>query len=168
MHQLSAGIFADLGPCGTLAYFQYAARTARADLGETSRTQSAVLVGRTLVVWSVPGWWKGVPGPSLLVGNVTAIATGDMNGDGIPDVVFTESTTNTIRILLNDGKGTLSQVHQENTPGAPTRLALADFDGDGLAYRTRRVGSSMSAAVHPVGAISGLHREGVPPGTTNE
>jgi uncharacterized protein (TIGR03437 family) len=56
---------------------------------------------------------------------VAAIAVGDVNGDGIPDIV-----TNGITILLGDGKGGFpTRKDFLNTAGES--VILTDFDGDG-------------------------------------
>lgn len=58
-------------------------------------------------------------------GTVSAIAVGDVNGDGIPDIV-----TNGITILLGDGKGGFpTRKDFLNTTGES--VVLTDFDGDG-------------------------------------
>ena len=57
----------------------------------------------------------------------TSIAIGDMNGDGIPDIV-TPGT-----ILFGDGKGSFPtrQDYVDNSARPCTALILTDFDGDG-------------------------------------
>ncbi len=68
---------------------------------------------------------------------VAAVATGDFNGDGNPDLVVTSSLVT--EILLGDGKGGFStgagMPSPFNVPGAfgagGTLLAVGDFNGDG-------------------------------------
>jgi uncharacterized protein (TIGR03437 family) len=65
------------------------------------------------------------PAPFGNIGTSGAIAIGDMNSDGIPDIV-----TNGISILLGDGKGGFpTRKDFLNTAGES--VILADFDGDG-------------------------------------
>ena len=75
------------------------------------------------------------------------MAVGDVNGDGIQDVVVSNAGSGDIEVLLGHGDGTLAPAIGYNTPyavsgpsgtsdmsgGFMTGLALADIDGDGLA-----------------------------------
>jgi hypothetical protein len=59
-----------------------------------------------------------------------AIATGDFNGDGKPDLVLSAGV-NTVSILLGNGDGTF-QAHKDYvTANAPRAIAIGDFNGDG-------------------------------------
>ena len=72
-----------------------------------------------------------------------SVAVGDMNKDGKPDLVVenifasqTDTTNGTIGVLLGNGDGTFQSVISSPTVSevsqiAGTKLALADFDGDG-------------------------------------
>ena len=62
-----------------------------------------------------------------------AIAVGDLNGDGRPDVVT--SNQSAIQIYSNDGFGSLSPLPPINLEGVGDidDIAVADFNGDGLA-----------------------------------
>ena len=60
------------------------------------------------------------------------VATGDFNGDGKPDVVWTDSDMNAVGELLGDGDGTFQATAQyfgaDFNPGSVT---VADLNGDG-------------------------------------
>ena len=64
----------------------------------------------------------------------TSVATGDVNGDGRPDIVETDGKSNSIAVLLNNGNGTFaSAVNYSLGPLAKSSNAvvLGDFDGNG-------------------------------------
>ena len=78
-----------------------------------------------------------------------AVAVGDVNGDGIPDLVTANTSTpvngsltaSSLSVLLGHqdsgsmtpkGDGTFVGPFNRATPPAPSSLALADFDGDGV------------------------------------
>jgi FG-GAP-like repeat/PASTA domain/Dockerin type I domain/Divergent InlB B-repeat domain/FG-GAP repeat len=62
-----------------------------------------------------------------------AVAVGDFNGDGKPDIVVGNRNSNNISVLLNSGNGTLQTAVNYSTPltGTPESIAVGDFDGDG-------------------------------------
>jgi len=63
----------------------------------------------------------------------SAIAVGDVNGDGKPDLVLIDSDGGKLQVLFGDGGGGFT-VGPEFSPGAqnPYGIVLADFNGDGI------------------------------------
>ena len=63
-----------------------------------------------------------------------AIASADLNGDSHPDLAVVNQTDNTVSVLLGNGDGTFtSAVNSPLATGqAPTAVAIADFNGDGV------------------------------------
>jgi len=60
------------------------------------------------------------------------VVAGDVNGDGIPDLVTANSTSTNVSVLIGNGNGTF-QTSVEYTVGTlPLSVKLADFDGDGF------------------------------------
>ena len=60
------------------------------------------------------------------------VATGDLNGDGMPDLVTADYDSNTISVLIGKGDGTFAAAIQYPLRTVhPTAVALADFNGDG-------------------------------------
>ena len=55
----------------------------------------------------------------------------DVSGDGRPDVVLNNETTNQLSVLINSGTGTFPTRVTYATGSYPTGLAVADFDNDG-------------------------------------
>ena len=64
-------------------------------------------------------------------GGPSGIGTADLNGDGKLDLVTTNSSDNTISVLLGDGDGTFQTQGTYSVGTNPTNLVIADFNGDG-------------------------------------
>jgi hypothetical protein len=65
-----------------------------------------------------------------------AVAVGDFNGDGFPDLAVAQrgfflSWGDTVQILLGNGDGTFQAGPSYNGPFAPTSVVVGDFNGDG-------------------------------------
>lgn len=72
------------------------------------------------LTWAAPG--------------ASAVASGDMNGDGRIDIITANSTTpgsHGVSILLSNGDGTFQPASNFVTNTDPTDLVIADFNGDG-------------------------------------
>ena len=81
------------------------------------------------------GRYPNAPGSPVAVGTTPrAVAVGDFNGDGIPDLAVTNYGSKTVSILLGDGSGGFAPA-----PGSPIAVgfqpfgvAAGDFNGDGI------------------------------------
>jgi hypothetical protein len=63
--------------------------------------------------------------------NPQAVAVGDFNGDGKPDLAVVNATADTVSILLGNGDGTFQAKVDYATGNAPQGVAVGDFNGDG-------------------------------------
>ena len=59
------------------------------------------------------------------------LTTGDINGDGLPDIVAPMPEENVVIALLNNGDGTFSPRRTFVRFQTPRAVTLADFNGDG-------------------------------------
>ncbi len=61
-----------------------------------------------------------------------SVVVGDVNGDGIPDIIVGDFASNTVSVLLGNGNGTFQAQRTFATVGvSPRSLALGDVNGDG-------------------------------------
>jgi hypothetical protein len=80
-----------------------------------------------------PGTSTFLPQQTYSTGNTPfGVASGDFNGDGIPDLAVTNGNDNTVSVLLGKGDGTFQQQQTYPSGNSPYGIALADFNGDGF------------------------------------
>ena len=74
--------------------------------------------------------------PTAAGAETSNLAVGDLNRDGIPDVIATNPQTSSISVFLGRGDGTLAPGRNViiGTAGVsqPYSVAIGDFDGDGI------------------------------------
>ena len=75
------------------------------------------LTFRSPASYSVSGWLNGV-------------AVADLNGDGQPDVIISNTAENEICVLLNKGSGQLGPVVRYAVETSPYSIAVADLNSD--------------------------------------
>ncbi len=63
--------------------------------------------------------------------NPQAIAVGDFNGDGKPDLAVANFGSNNVSVLINNGDGTFKAAVNYAVGSSPQALAVGDFNGDG-------------------------------------
>ena len=91
------------------------------------------LPGRVIGYYGLAG---GGLGPATLIDDTGGdralfVTTGDLNGDGAPDLVVDYRASNRVSIYLNDGAGLFPQRLDLATGSEPSRCPLADLDLDG-------------------------------------
>jgi PKD repeat protein len=62
-----------------------------------------------------------------------AVASGEFNGDGVPDLAITNRMDNTLGVLFGNGDGTFGPMVAYPTGASPYSVAVGDFNGDGKA-----------------------------------
>jgi len=105
-------------------------------------------VGVTILLGDGKGGFAPRPGPPLPLRGCqdpSGVATGDINGDGVRDIVVSCATSNNIVIFLGSKTGAftpfLRQFHETGWSG----LAVADLNGDGKSDIL--VGNSVAGAI---------------------
>src|SRR6478752_5916017 len=68
---------------------------------------------------------------SVATSGLSAVVSGDFNGDGILDIAVTDSANNTVTVLSGNGNGSFTSQSPMPTGSSPTALAAADLNGDG-------------------------------------
>jgi hypothetical protein len=72
------------------------------------------------------------PPPNRLTANPTAIAVGDLNNDGLPDIVITDARNNQVDVLLRNASGGYNSPLAYQVGQDPVALGLGDITGDGF------------------------------------
>src|SRR5690348_4388865 len=105
------------------------------DLAIVNQTSNNVAILSASGNGSFNGAFSEVAGSPITVGQLpVAIAAGDLNADGTPDLAVVNQTDNSVTVLFNNGDGTFVPATGSPLPTAttPSGVAIGDFTQDGL------------------------------------
>jgi|GEM_PF-474602 len=97
-------------------------------------TGSKIIVNRNTTASGAIGKNSFAPSQRLIINgskNIYSIAAGDIDGDGLKDIVATDYDQNKVWILLNRGGNLVAQSTGYNVGVNPMHVVLADIDNDG-------------------------------------
>jgi hypothetical protein len=78
------------------------------------------------------GTFTSAPGSPISLGtSLSAVVAADFNGDGKLDLAVTDSTTNTVTVLLGNGDGTFGPPSAISVGNGPVAIVAGDFNSDG-------------------------------------
>jgi len=85
------------------------------------------------------------------------VSLGDITGDGKPDLIVANYTSNNLSVHTNAGNGTFLSPALFATGAGPRSVVFADLDGDGKrdVLTANSVGNSISALLNRSGANCG-------------
>jgi hypothetical protein len=76
-----------------------------------------------------------------------SVATGDFNGDGIPDLAVVNYGSNSISIFLGKGDGTFTAANSLTTGSGPAAIVAGDFNRDGHLDLAVTLGNSAGVTI---------------------
>jgi uncharacterized repeat protein (TIGR01451 family) len=105
--------------------------TATVSGGAESNTNNDVATDPT-VIWSSQSCGGFGPAVNYFPGSQPNwLVSGDLNGDGKPDLAITDSGSNTVSILLGTGSGTFGSTVNYVVGSFPRAITIADMNNDG-------------------------------------
>ena len=93
----------------------------------SSNTSVQLLLGNGDGTFQSPSTLLNAGGYALQLG----LKAGDLNGDGIPDLVALEVSPSSVQILLGNGDGTFQQAISYDLSRFPSEALIRDVNGDG-------------------------------------
>jgi hypothetical protein len=143
-------------------------------VGSLSQTSTATVLGVSANSLAAAVNYPAGNGP-------VAVAVGDLNGDGIPDLAVANRNSSEVSVLIGNGNGTFRAAVNYPVGALPTAVACGDFNMDGkldiavltfegtLALLFGNAGGTLQAPVtyaagtYPVSlAVGDLNNDGIP------
>ncbi len=119
------------GTFGKARHGAYAdAYAAQANVPETVRAVGISVYSLREGKWERHRAWRQKEGRAP----VSAVAMGDLDGDGLDDLVFADNEKRRIRVLFQQVDGTFAELAEKDEPAIESLgqcIRLADLDGDG-------------------------------------
>jgi FG-GAP-like repeat/FG-GAP repeat len=94
---------------------------------------SSGVPGTVMILLGIGNGTFETPKSFTTANTISALATGEFNGDGLPDLVTASSNTNNVSVFLGIGDGTFSPLSDIPVGRGPIFVTVGDLNGDGFA-----------------------------------